>query len=92
MKKTAKKVVKSQETAARKRLLQELFEDFYDNRVAVYRVNFFRGIAFGLGSVLGGTIVVALLIYLLAFLSQFIPPLSDLFDAISRLIDDSRGA
>lgn len=90
MTKSLKKVAHSQDKSARKTLLEELFQDFYKDRLAVYRMNFFRGIAFGLGSVLGGTIVVAILIYLLAFLSQFIPPLSDFFNAIRSLIESNQ--
>lgn len=87
MKQPAKKVVKSRERSARKKLLEELFQDFNQDRWTIYRINFARGLAFGLGSVVGGTIVVALVIGLLGVLSQFIPPLSDFFNAISRLID-----
>lgn len=87
MKKQLSSAKNSQDKAARKRLLEELFQDLYTDRLAVYRMNFFRGIAFGFGGVLGGTIVVALLIWLLSFLSQFIPPLSDFFNGLSGLIE-----
>lgn len=90
MKKQTKKIVASQDKAARKTMLEELFQDFYKDRMAVYRMNFIRGIAFGLGSVLGGTIVVALLIWLLTFLAQFIPSLSDFFNGISVMLDSTK--
>lgn len=90
MKKQTKKVIANQDKAARKTILEELFQDFYKDRMAVYRTNFFRGIAFGLGSVLGGTIVVALLIWLLTFLAQFIPPLSDFFDSLSAMLETAK--
>ncbi len=45
-------------------------------------MNFFRGISFGLGSVVGGTIVVALLIWLLNTIGWLIPSLADLVDGI----------
>ena len=53
--------------AARRSLLEELFNDFYDDRMRIYRMNFLRGIFFGLGSVLGATVVVALAVWILSF-------------------------
>jgi uncharacterized membrane protein YczE len=61
IKKAITKVKHDNENGARKGILEDLFYDFNRSRVQVYKMNFFRGIFFGLGSVLGGTIVVALL-------------------------------
>ena len=47
-------------------MAEELFADYYKHRKQVYQMNFFRGIFFGLGSVLGGTVVVALIIWILS--------------------------
>ena len=52
---------------ARRTLLEELFNDFYDDRRNIYKMNFFRGIFFGLGTVIGGTIIVALIVWGLSF-------------------------
>lgn len=60
------KVKKDNETGARKSVLEDLFYDFNRSRVQIYKMNFFRGIFFGLGSVIGGTIVVALLAWVLS--------------------------
>ncbi len=90
MKKAVEKVATKQSNNARKKLLEELFQDFYTNRWSIYRLNFIRGLAFGFGSVLGGTIVVALLIYLLSFLAQFIPPLDDFFESITQILKNNR--
>lgn len=96
MKKQIKKVTEStkkkQEANAKKIVLQELFNDLYDDRMAVYRLNFFRGIFFGLGGVIGGTVVIALIIYTLTLLSGIIPALGDFFDWISRLLERPDGA
>lgn len=46
-------------------VIEYMFNNFYRRRARVYRVNFFRGIFFGLGSVVGGTLVVAFLVWLL---------------------------
>jgi hypothetical protein len=90
LKKVANKVKQDQEKNARKTLLEELFRDFHANRFQVYKMNFFRGIFFGLGSVLGGTVVIAFGIWLMSFLANYITPLSDLFEGISALLKQAR--
>ncbi len=55
------------EMGARRAMMEELFNDYYKRRIWVYRMNFVRGLFFGLGSVLGGTIVVALVVWILSF-------------------------
>lgn len=61
----------SQEKGAREALQEEWFNDYYAGRRKVYKMNFFRGIFFGLGSVIGGTVVLALLIWLLSLFVNF---------------------
>jgi hypothetical protein len=89
----AKKAVDSakqnNENSARKVVLEDLFYDFNRSRAQVYRMNFIRGIFFGLGSVLGGTIVVALLIWVLSFLVGFFPSLSDFFNGVTDTIQST---
>jgi uncharacterized membrane protein YfcA len=86
----AKKAVdatkKNNEDTARRDVLEELFHDFNRSRVQIYRMNFVRGIFFGLGSVIGGTIVVALIIWLMSLASGFFPPLSDFFNGVTETI------
>lgn len=86
--KTKKHVESKQELSARKSLLEELFYDFNRNRTQVYLMNFVRGIFFGLGSVLGGTIVIALIVWLLSLFGNFIPPLNNFFDDVTTTIQD----
>jgi len=62
------KIKTDNENGARRGLLEDLFNDFHKSRHQVYWMNFTRGIFFGVGSVLGGTIVIALLIWLLSLL------------------------
>jgi nitrate reductase NapE component len=62
------KYKKDQSIGARRKVIEELFNDYYNDRRSIYRVNFFRGIFFGLGSVLGATVVVAFIVWLLSFL------------------------
>lgn len=62
----SKKVIDDNERGARRQILEELFYDFNRSRVSVYWTNFVRGICLGFGTVLGGTVVVALVIWLLS--------------------------
>lgn len=86
VKKVADKSKQNNENAARKNVIEELFYDFNLSRAQVYKINFFRGIFFGLGSVLGGTIVVALLIWVLSLVVGFFPPLEDFFNGVTDTI------
>lgn len=84
-KKTNKKV--ASESEARRGIIEDLFQDFNRSRVQVYKMNFIRGLFFGLGSVLGGTILVALAVWLLSVLGQYIPFFSDFFKAVTEVLN-----
>lgn len=70
----AKKVIdkKKQEAelGARRAILEDLFYDFNSSKAEIFRMNFFRGIFLGFGTVLGGTLVVAILIGLLSLFAS----------------------
>jgi len=68
IKKAVKKLKEDNERGARNAILEDLFYDFHKSRKQVYSMNFFRGIFFGVGTFLGGTIVVALVVWLLTLL------------------------
>ena len=57
---------KDNERGSRENLIEELFYDFNKSKVEVFKMNFIRGIFFGLGSVIGGTVVIALFAWLLS--------------------------
>lgn len=61
---------KDNEKAAKRELLEEIFDDIYTNRRRLYHVNFLRGIFFGLGSALGGTVIVAIVVWALSLFVQ----------------------
>ncbi|HEU5122404.1 MAG TPA: DUF5665 domain-containing protein [Candidatus Saccharimonadales bacterium] len=65
-KKLLKKVKEGNERGARESLLEDLFYDFNRNRIQIYKMNFVRGIFFGLGSVLGGTVVIAFIVWVMS--------------------------
>ena len=81
---------KDQEVEAGKSLVQDILEDMYANRAKVYQVNFFRGVFFGFGSVLGGTILIAFTVWVLAKLGAVVPFLSDFIQQILDALS-SRG-
>ncbi len=64
---------------------RQLIEDVYlTNTRKIMRLNFLRGMAFGLGTFLGGTIVVAIIIWILAQTIDLFPWARDFTE---RLID-----
>lgn len=88
--KVAKTVRENNERGARQSLIEELFYDFNRSKAQVYQMNFIRGILFGAGSVLGGTVVIALLVWVLSLLGNVIPPLGDFFDGVTNTIQTDR--
>ena len=56
---------------ARRAVIEELFNDMYNDRRNIYLMNFVRGIFFGLGTFLGGTIIVAMVVWVLSFFVHF---------------------
>ena len=74
---------------AEKAVLENLFQDYYKTRAKVYRVNFFRGVFFGFGSVLGGTLVVAIALYILGALADIPGVFGDLIQFIVETVQKS---
>lgn len=81
-------VKRDNENGARQAILEDLFFDFHRSRIEVYKMNFIRGIFFGLGSVLGGTILVALAIWLLNAIGILVPSLAGFIDSIVSLMSN----
>ena len=84
VKQVVEKVADNQAKAAQQEILRETFYDLCPNRWGIYRVNFFRGIFFGFGSVLGATLIVAIVVWVLGQFGNIFPPLADF---INNLID-----
>lgn len=81
VKKAVDKTKEDNERGARHDLIEELFYDFHQSRKQVYLMNFIRGLFFGFGSVLGGTILVAIAVWIM---SQFVdwPGIGDYFESL----------
>lgn len=88
--KLKRKVHGDNERGAREAVLEELFNDFNRNRFTIYKFNFFRGIFFGLGSVLGGTVVLALLVWLLNLTGHLIPGVADFVNQVVDVMQRGR--
>jgi hypothetical protein len=59
------KISSDNERGARTSIIEDLFYDFHRSRVQVYWMNFTRGIFFGFGTLLGGTLLVAIIVWVL---------------------------
>lgn len=83
------KIKKDNERGARESLIEDLFYDFNRSRAQVYKMNFVRGIFFGLGSVLGGTVLIALLAWILHFFVQ-IPGIGQPIQQVQQTIQNDK--
>ncbi len=85
-----KKVIRDNENGARQAILEDLFFDFHRSRRQVYSMNFWRGIFFGFGSVLGATLSVTILVWVLGHLVDVFPPLADFFNTLINTMQSRR--
>jgi len=90
VKKVAQKVKRDNEQGARRAILEDLFYDFHSSRRQVYVMNFVRGMFFGVGSVIGGTIVVALLVGILSLLTDIPGGIGDFIQYIVDIVESAR--
>ena len=72
------------ERAARRQLMEELFYDFHRDKFQIFFLNFIRGIFFGFGTVLGGTVLVALVVWILGQFFGWFPYIHQVIEAIQR--------
>lgn len=90
LKRLKKQVKENNEHAAREAVLEDLFNDFNKSRYAVYRFNFVRGIFFGLGSILGGTVVLAILVWILNLTGHLIPGIADFVHQVVEVVQSPK--
>lgn len=68
------------------RLVESVFSSNYANKGRLYRLSFLRGLVFGLGSVLGGTIIIAAIAWILSLFTE-IPIIGDLFETARSTVE-----
>ena len=68
------------------RLLVSVGEIGFKDKKQLYKISFLKGVISGLGGVLGATIVVALLLFVLSLIGE-IPFLGEIADPIKNSID-----
>lgn len=78
--------VKKQDRESKKAVLDEIFNDLYNNRQRIYKINFIRGILFGAGSAIGGTVVLALIVWVLSLFVNA-PFIGQLFENAQQSIE-----
>lgn len=76
------------ELGARRQIIEDMFNEYYICRRKIYWMNFVRGICLGFGTLLGGTVVVALVIWLLGLFTST-PYVGDFIRAIITAIQNS---
>lgn len=89
MGKATEKVKKENEIGARRAVLEDLFYDFHSSRKQIYAMNFVRGIFFGVGTVVGGTLVVALVVWLLTWFTDIPGGFGDFIQYIVDTVQNS---
>jgi len=89
IKKAKSKLETDNERSARHDLLEDLFYDLHKNRVQVYKMNFIRGVFFGLGSILGGTIIIALFAWILSLFVD-LPGVGSSIEQVQQSIQNNK--
>lgn len=67
-------------------MMQSIYESGYMDRKTMYKMTFIRGIMAGVGGVIGATIVVALLLWVLNFFDR-VPLIGPLSDKLQQTVD-----
>ena len=71
--KVSNRVKEDNERGARHNVIEELFYDFNRSKSQIFLVNFQRGIFFGIGSVIGGALVLVVSVFLLSSFVDILP-------------------
>jgi hypothetical protein len=82
-----KVVIKNRDEVAK--ALEVLFAAGYVDRKKLYLENFIRGIVFSAGTIIGATVVIALLLWLLSIFDE-IPLIGPVFDNTRETIEQSK--
>ena len=82
------RVKSDNERGARTNLIEDLFYDFHRSRKQVYLMNFFRGIFFGVGSVIGATLIVGLVVAILNLFVDLPGGVGDYIESIRNSVQE----
>lgn len=78
------------ERGARAAVIEDLFYDFNQRKSRIFLTNFFRGVFFGVGSVVGATLVVAFVIWLLSLLTDIPGGIGNFVKSIISVVENNR--
>ena len=90
VKKVTEKIKRDNERGARQAIIEDLFYDFNRTKAQVYWMNFVRGLCFGFGSILGGTVLIAILVWALGQFAGWFPLASDNIKEITNSIQQNK--
>lgn len=86
---TVDSIKEGEQKGAQESLMEEIFHDMYHERKRIYKVNFFRGIFFGAGSAIGGTLVLGAILWALSLFVNF-PVVGDFFKDAQNSIEQTQ--
>lgn len=86
MSKNEKKIVNQKPQLDAARLAEVIYRTNYISRKELQVQNFLRGMAFGAGSVLGATVIIAILLWVLSFFDT-VPFLGPIIDSTRESIE-----
>ena len=78
------RIKRDNENGARQAMIEDLFFDFHRSRRQIYWINFWRGFFFGMGSLVGVTVLIMVSAWLLGRFADVFPALADF---LNQLID-----
>jgi len=71
------------------RMLVNIYESGYLDRNTMYKMSFLKGVAAGLGGIVGATIIVALLLWILTWFSQ-VPLIGHFTDKVTQTVEQAK--
>lgn len=87
-KKKTEQEIKKDEYEQIGRQIVSLYDSVNPKKGALYKSALIKGILGGVGGVLGATLVIALLLWILSLLNN-VPLVGDFFEAVSRTIENT---
>lgn len=82
-------VKEGQQKGAQEAMMEEIFHDMYRERRRIYKVNFVRGLVFGAGSAIGGTLVLGIILWFISIFVNF-PVVGNFFQDAQNSIEQSQ--